>query len=80
MLTTEFKLAGSYLYEAGDRVDNLAGLKLTHPGRWLGVLKTNRFEPSHVLTVSLNSHQAQNVCNLEISDPYLAYDLAGERI
>lgn len=71
-------LAGSYLYELPELRVDLGGLKVLHPGRWLGILKKNRFEPAHALALSLTPAQARHVVSFELNHPALTRYLRGE--
>ena len=55
--------AGSYLYQLPEHRFTLGGLKVIHPGWWLGTFKkgrsVTRFVPSHALALGL---QAGEVC------------------
>ena len=44
---------GSYLYQVPSGMPDLRGLKVLHPGWWLGVMKKDRFEPAHALAMGL---------------------------
>ncbi len=55
---------GTYLYRLPADLPDLAGLKVIHPGWWLGAMKKNRFEPSHALAMTLNAEEAQRLVRL----------------
>jgi NOL1/NOP2/sun family putative RNA methylase len=47
-------MAGAYLYTSSPGVPDLTGLRFIHPGWWLGIIKKDRFEPSHALALGLS--------------------------
>jgi NOL1/NOP2/sun family putative RNA methylase len=59
-----FHLQGSYIYQLRPGVPDLSGLRVIHPGWWLGILKKNRFEPSHALALGMTVDQVHRVVNL----------------
>lgn len=59
---------GAYLYCLPHGLPSLRGLRLAHPGWWLGSLKgarTPRFEPSHALALGLQAGQARLSLDLD---------------
>lgn len=77
---SEIVLRGSYIYEIPVAGLDLSGLRAIHAGRWLGEIKTARFEPSHALALSLVAQQAQRVANYQAGDPLILRYLHGEPI
>ena len=75
-----FKQQGSYLYDVPPDSPNLAGMRIIHPGRWWGILKKKRFEPSHTLALSLEPARAKRILNLAIEGDDLFAYLRGETI
>ncbi len=71
-------VAGSYLYAVPAGLPDLTGLRFIHPGWWLGILKKNRFEPSHALALGLRLRDALQTENLRATDERLASFLQGE--
>jgi NOL1/NOP2/fmu family ribosome biogenesis protein len=67
---------GSYLYWIHSRLPAMGSLKTIHPGLWLGVIKTGRFEPAHALAMALSRGQAKRQASLQ-PDEVRAY-LRGE--
>src|SRR4030043_1347959 len=61
-------LYGSYVYYLSDNYPNLQGLKVIHPGWWLGVIHKNRFSPSHALAMGIDHHQAINIVSLQLGE------------
>ena len=61
-------LVGSHLYQIPNDAPNLDGLRVIHPGWWLGTIKNNRFEPAHALALGLNSQDARHVENFGADD------------
>ncbi len=78
--TFQPELYGSYLYQVPTQCPEMSGLRLLHPGRWLGSLKTHRFEPAHALALGLRQNQVQQVINLNLEDRRLLAYLRGEQI
>jgi NOL1/NOP2/sun family putative RNA methylase len=68
-------VSGSYLYVLPPGLPDLTGLKVIHPGWWLGTVKKERFEPSHALALVLRASQARRALRLEPDNsqvlPYL---------
>jgi NOL1/NOP2/sun family putative RNA methylase len=71
-------IAGSYLYTLPENLPDLSGLRVIHPGWWLGVLHRDRFEPSHALALGLTPADVQQTCDLTPDDPGLAGFLTGQ--
>jgi NOL1/NOP2/fmu family ribosome biogenesis protein len=55
---------GTYLYWLHPELPDLSGLRVVHPGWWLGTFKKARFEPSHALALGLRTDQVRQVVNL----------------
>jgi NOL1/NOP2/sun family putative RNA methylase len=70
-------LAGSYLYALPDGLPDLTGLRAIHPGWWLGVLRKDRFEPSHALALGLTAAGAARLLDLRPDDDRLRAYLQG---
>lgn len=64
--------AGSYLYRCADEMPDLDGLKVVHPGWWLGSLQKVRFTPSHALAVEIEAEVAQQTMPLQLGEPQLS--------
>ena len=71
-------LVGTYLYALEGALPDLTGLRFLHPGRWLGTLMKDRFEPSHALALALPRESARRIVSLAPHDPALAAYLRGE--
>lgn len=59
-------LSGSYLYQSVEASPDLTGLKVIHPGLWLGIYKRSefnrsRFEPAHALAMALKPGQVSRI-------------------
>ncbi len=52
-------LVGIHLYALPPDLPDLAGLRVLHPGWWLGTIKKDRFEPSHALALGLSPAEAR---------------------
>jgi NOL1/NOP2/sun family putative RNA methylase len=48
-------LIGARLYQLPEGLPELSGLRVLHPGWWLGTLKKDRFEPAHALALGLDA-------------------------
>jgi NOL1/NOP2/fmu family ribosome biogenesis protein len=79
-LLPELALEGSYLYARPRLLPSPGRLRCVHPGWWLGVLKANRFVPSHALAMGLTADQAVRGLRLPPDDPALAAYLRGESL
>jgi NOL1/NOP2/sun family putative RNA methylase len=73
-------VSGSYLYVLPPGLPDLTGLKVIHPGWWLGTVKKERFEPSHALALGLKASQARRALRLELDDPQCKAYLRGETL
>jgi NOL1/NOP2/sun family putative RNA methylase len=72
--------AGSYLYYLSENLPDLRGLKVIHPGWWLGTLKKDRFEPSHALALGLRAGQARHVLDFSAQSDQIEAYLRGETL
>ena len=72
--------AGSYVYQLPRAMPALEGLRQIHPGWWLGVIKTGRFEPSHALALGLSVQSARRSINLAPDDPVVLAYLRGNSL
>lgn len=68
---------GDRLYLSPDILPETRGLRVLHPGVWLGTFKKGRFEPAHPLALWLRKQDAQNVCDLPANSDEVAAYLAG---
>jgi NOL1/NOP2/fmu family ribosome biogenesis protein len=73
-------VVGDRLYLVQDGMPDLRGLRVVHPGVWLGTFKKERFEPAHPLAVFLRPGQARNGLDLPADSRELAAYLRGETI
>jgi 16S rRNA C967 or C1407 C5-methylase (RsmB/RsmF family)/NOL1/NOP2/fmu family ribosome biogenesis protein len=71
-------LSGAYLYALPAGLPDLTGLRYLHPGWWLGVVKKDRFEPSHALALGLTPQAARRTLDLAADAPETAAYLRGE--
>lgn len=74
------ELKGTYLYQTPIPLAALQGLKVIHPGLWLGIVKKDRFEPSHALALALQPGQARRSLPLDPTSPACAAYLRGETL
>jgi NOL1/NOP2/sun family putative RNA methylase len=79
-------LTGAYLYQLPANAPDLTGLKVIHPGWWLGAFYAGagqarlRFEPAHALALGLRIEQAQRCLDLESGSPQVSAYLRGETL
>lgn len=71
-------LMGSHLYQLPNESPELRGLRVIHWGWWLGVVKKNRFEPSHALGMGLQGRDFTRALSLTRDGPQLDSYLRGE--
>lgn len=71
---------GGYLYELPPDLPDWQGLRVIRPGRWLGELKKQRFEPAHALALSLTATQARRVLNFPAGEAAVRAYLRGEAL
>jgi len=70
--TTEMVMVGGRLYRVPPDLPEWTGLRLIHPGLWLGSIKRGeysqrtRFEPAHSLALALNSKNVRHSLHLEL--------------
>lgn len=64
----KYMLRGENLYLLPDQCPNLDKIKVLRYGLHLGVLKKNRFEPSHALSHYLKLDQIKNIQNFNLDD------------
>jgi 16S rRNA C967 or C1407 C5-methylase (RsmB/RsmF family)/NOL1/NOP2/fmu family ribosome biogenesis protein len=78
----DLALSGAYLYAVPPGAPDLAGLRFIHPGWWLGILKKDRFEPSHALALGLSLADANpdRVVNLTSGGQEVLAYLRGESL
>lgn len=79
-LLPKLTLEGTYLYARPRRLPSLGRLRCVHPGWWLGVLRANRFVPSHALAMGISADQAARSLRLQPDDPSLLAYLRGESL
>ena len=73
-------LRGDNLYLLPDECPNLDKIKVLRYGLHLGVLKKNRFEPSHALSHYLKLEQIKNTHNINLEDEVVYNYLRGNVI
>ncbi len=71
-------LVGSYVYRLPDPSLDLHGLKVIHPGWWLGEARPGRFEPSHALALAARPGEVRRVVSYPASSPEIGAYLSGE--
>ncbi|MCI0519938.1 MAG: RsmB/NOP family class I SAM-dependent RNA methyltransferase [Chloroflexi bacterium] len=62
----DLRHSGGYLYRLPPGSPSLDGLRIVHPGLWLGQFKPGRFEPAHALALALRAGQAQRTIDLSL--------------
>jgi NOL1/NOP2/sun family putative RNA methylase len=73
-------LVGSRLYALPAGLPKLRGLRVLHPGWWLGNLKKDRFEPSHALAMGLRTVDVQHRLALPADSSEILKYLRGETL
>ena len=76
----KFDLRGENLYLLPEESPDVKKLKVLRYGLHLGVLKKNRFEPSHALSHYLKLEDAKHVENLKLEEEYILNYLRGNTI
>ena len=76
--TDRLALVGSYLYALPPDLPDMTGLRFIHPGWWLGVMKKDRFEPSHALALQLKREDACRTVSFPPDSTDLRAYLRGE--
>lgn len=76
-------LVGTYLYQFPHDLPDLSGLKVIHPGWWLGTVhsgiqKEIRFEPAHAFAMGLDEVLVNRRLNLQADSPQVDAYLRGE--
>ncbi|MFZ6031349.1 MAG: RsmB/NOP family class I SAM-dependent RNA methyltransferase [Chloroflexota bacterium] len=71
---------GTRLYALPDGLPDLGGLRVLHPGWWLGDFKKDRFEPAHALAMALHVEDARCILALPADDPGVIKYLRGETL
>ena len=72
--------AGSYLYLLPEGLPDMRGLKVIHPGWWLGTCKKGRFEPAHALAMGLHTEHCQRTLDMQRDSPRVRAYLHGESL
>lgn len=68
---------GSYLYRLPNEPPEITGIKVIHPGWWLGAIKKDRFTPSHSFAMGLKDENVRFVRSFNHDDPKLIGYLSG---
>lgn len=84
-LESVIRRVGARLYAIPRAALRLSGLKIVHPGWWLGTIRSardgeSRFEPSHALALGLRSAMAKQQYNAAVSSPEILSYLRGEAL
>lgn len=74
----QLSVNGSYIYRLPNESPNIAGLKVIHPGWWLGSIHNDRFIPSHALAMGIRMDQARQIILLHPGDQLASAYLGGE--
>ena len=69
---------GDHIYLVSPQMPSVKGLKVLRPGLHIGILKKNRFEPSHALALALSPEVISNVWDLDSSDYMVTAYLNGQ--
>jgi len=73
-------IKGTYVYHQPTGLPDLTGLKVIHPGWWLGTFHTDRFSPSHAFAMGLHTEQVKEVLDLKLGDQAISKYLHGESL
>jgi len=71
-------LEGSYIYCVPEKSPGMQGLKVIHPGWWLGSIRNDRFSPSHSLAMGMKADQANNSISLNLGDREVSAYFCGD--
>src|SRR4030043_1727901 len=71
-------LEGSYVYCLSEKSPNMHGLKVIHPGWWIGSIHKERFSPSHSLAMGIKAAQARHTISFHLGDRDVSAYLVGE--
>ncbi len=74
----QISINGSYVYFLPEKSPGMHGLKVIHPGWWIGSFQNNRFSPAHALALGINIHQAKNICSLQLGNKEISAYLGGQ--
>ena len=69
---------GTYVYQVPEDVPDLTGIKVIHPGWWLGSIGKDRFIPSHSLAMGMKRLGVKQHLSLQVGDQRLTAYFAGE--
>ena len=69
---------GDNIYLVSPGMPSVKGLKVLRPGLHVGILKKNRFEPSHALALALLPEEVKRVWNLDSREDTVISYLKGE--
>lgn len=75
-----FVMEGHSVYKVPAGLPSLKGLKVQRPGWHMGVIKNNRFQPSHALALAVKRQQAVRTLRLEPGDEAVKRYLKGETL
>jgi len=73
-------VVGFRLYQLPEGMPRLNGLRVIHPGWWLGTFKKDRFEPAHALALSLKTSNCYHLLSLPADSPELLAYLRCENL
>jgi NOL1/NOP2/fmu family ribosome biogenesis protein len=77
---SRLRLDGSYVYQLPEITPDLAGLKVTRPGWWLGTTSKGRLIPSHSLALGITTGNVQRSFSMQNDDPQVSAYLRGESL
>lgn len=75
-----FQQYADHLYLTPSELPNLNGIRVVRPGWHLGMVKKNRFEPSHALALGIKPEAARNTVSLSAGDPDVLNYLQGQTL
>lgn len=77
-LADRYLLFGENLYIVPDGMPDIDGLKILRPGLHVGMIKKDRFEPSHALALALKPRDFENFVDMPADDERVSAFLRGE--
>lgn len=75
-----YELYGDYLHILPKDLPSLNGIRVIRPGWFLGIVKKERFEPSHALAMGIERDGAINIINLDKASNNVIKYLKGETL
>jgi NOL1/NOP2/fmu family ribosome biogenesis protein len=70
-------LKGTYVYYLPEMAPNMSGIKVIHPGWWIGSIQKGRFTPSHALAMGIKADQAKHTLSFLSGDQVVSAYIRG---